>query len=137
MEKQILALLSSISLLTGGISQGITIEESPVPFETNRPEIVEIFDSVWITAYSSSVDETDDTPHTTASQTHVRDGIVATNLLPFGSKIQIPGLFGDKIFIVEDRMHRRKTNFIDVWMPTKKEAKQFGISEARVLVLAD
>ena len=90
---------------------------------------------VWVTAYSSTPEETDDSPFTTASGKQVREGIVATNLLPFGTKIKIPKIFGDKVFIVEDRMHRRKINFVDIWMPTRKEAQEFGITSAEIIVL--
>jgi 3D (Asp-Asp-Asp) domain-containing protein len=90
---------------------------------------------LWVTAYSSSPDETDDDPFITASNTITRDGIIATNILPFGTKIKIPSLFGDKIFTVEDRMHQRKTNFIDIWMESKEKALQFGIHYAEILIL--
>jgi 3D (Asp-Asp-Asp) domain-containing protein len=90
---------------------------------------------LWITAYSSSPDETDEDPFITASNTITRDGIVATNILPFGTKIKIPSLFGNKIFTVEDRMHERKTNFIDIWMESKEKALRFGIHYAEVLIL--
>ena len=90
---------------------------------------------VWITAYSSTPDETDDTPFITASGTQVRDGIVATNLLPFGTKIKIPALFGNKVFTVEDRMHARKRNVVDVWMSSKEHALQFGSSYTEIAVL--
>lgn len=90
---------------------------------------------VWVTAYSSTPEETDDTPFTTAMNTEVRDGIVAANFLPFGTKLQIPEHFGDKVFVVEDRMHARKTNFVDIWMPTKQDAKRFGISYTAIVVL--
>src|ERR1035437_4024557 len=36
------------------------------------------------TAYSSTADQTDDTPFLTASGKNVKDGIIASNLLPFG-----------------------------------------------------
>jgi len=91
--------------------------------------------AVWVTAYSSTPEETDDTPFITASGKQVRDGIVATNLFPFGTRITIPELFGDKVFTVEDRMHRRKQNFLDVWMPTKDSALSFGIQCASISVL--
>ncbi|HMB17469.1 MAG TPA: hypothetical protein VKO61_00970 [Candidatus Paceibacterota bacterium] len=91
---------------------------------------------VWLTAYSSSPDETDSTPFITASGERVREGIVATNFLPLNSTIQIPELFGDKIFVVKDRMHHRKTNFVDIWMPSKQEAKEFGIHETEILILS-
>ncbi|MFH1192794.1 MAG: 3D domain-containing protein [Candidatus Jorgensenbacteria bacterium] len=90
---------------------------------------------VWVTAYSSSPDETDSTPFTTAMNSETHDGIVAANFLPLGSKIKIPALFGDKVFLVEDRMHRRKTDFVDVWMATKEAAQHFGITRAVVEVL--
>lgn len=90
---------------------------------------------VWVTAYSSTPEETDDTPFTTASMKEVRDGIIAANFLPFGTKVMIPKLFGEKVFVVEDRMHQRKTNFIDIWMPTKDDAIQFGITYAEIVIM--
>ena len=59
---------------------------------------------VLVTAYSSTVDQCDSTPFITASGIHVHNGTVAANFLRFGTKIKFPVLFGDKIFIVEDRM---------------------------------
>lgn len=91
--------------------------------------------NLFVTAYSSTPEETDDTPFTTASGTTVRDGIVATNLLPFGTKVMIPEHFGDKIFVVEDRMHQRKTKNLDIWMSSKEKALKFGIANATILVL--
>lgn len=101
----------------------------------NEQEIPSQILNLWVTAYSSTPEETDDTPFITALGTKVRDGIIASNLLPFGTKVKIPELFGDKIFVVEDRMHRRKENFLDVWMPSKEAATEFGISYAEVIVL--
>lgn len=82
---------------------------------------------VVVTAYSSTEDQTDSTPFDTASGKKVRDGIIANNMLPFGTKVRIPQLYGDKIFTVEDRMHSRKGKYhIDIWFPEYKQAKQFG-----------
>lgn len=92
---------------------------------------------VIVTAYSSSPMETQGNPFITASGARVRDGIVANNMLAFGTKIRLPGIFGDKIFVVKDRMHRRKNyNHIDVWFPSRSEALQFGakITEMEILV---
>ena len=66
-----------------------------------------------ITAYSSTYEETDDTPFITASGDMVRDGIVANNLLPFGTKVRIPELYSNKIFVVQDRMNQRKGSEFD------------------------
>lgn len=81
---------------------------------------------VIVTAYSSTPDQTDDTPFTTASGTRVRNGTVAMNGLKFGTKVRFPDLFGDEVFTVEDRMHSRKKNQADIWMESRQEAKQFG-----------
>lgn len=81
---------------------------------------------MYVTAYSSSADETDSTPFITASGTRTRDGIVASNIFPFGTKVRIPELFGEKILVVEDRMNSRFADRIDIWMPSKWSALQFG-----------
>lgn len=90
---------------------------------------------VAMTAYSSTPDQTDSTPFITAWNTHVRDGIVAANFLSFGTAIKIPDLFGDKIFIVEDRMNKRYTERVDVWFPDRESALQFGLKRARIEVI--
>jgi len=92
--------------------------------------------TVIATAYSSTVEETDDTPFITAAGTWVRDGIIANNYLPFGTKVRLPELYGNKIFIVEDRMNSRKGNYqIDIWFPSHKEAEIFGAKRTYIEVL--
>jgi len=82
-----------------------------------------------VTGYSSTEEETDETPFVTASGKSVQDGIVANNFFPFGTKIKIPELFGEKIFVVEDRMKKDKSKFhFDVWFDEKEKAKIFGIN---------
>lgn len=86
-----------------------------------------------ITAYSSTEDQTDSTPFIAASGKHVYDGMIAANFLPFGTQVKIPELFGDKIFIVQDRMNRRFTNRVDIWFPNRQEAIKFGIQKAKIV----
>ncbi len=94
--------------------------------------------NVIVTAYSSTVEETDSTPFITASGEPVCDGIVANNLLPFGTKIRLPAIFGDRIFVVKDRMHWKKGNYhVDVWFQSTKEALNFGSKYAKMEVLLD
>ncbi|MCK9578775.1 3D domain-containing protein [bacterium] len=101
--------------------------------ETEEQKIKRI--KVVITAYSSEVEQTDDTPHITANGTLVKDGIVANNMLPFGTKIKIPSLYGNKVFTVTDRMNARKGNYaIDIWFPTTEEAINFGVKETYIEV---
>lgn len=89
-----------------------------------------------LTAYSSTPDQTDDTPFTTASNTTVHDGVIASNFLAFGTKVQIPSLFGDKVFTVEDRMAKKHDDKIDIWFLERHSAKRFGIvKDAEVVIL--
>jgi len=104
---------------------------SPLP----APKVVKTIKMV-TTAYSSTVQQTDDTPFITAAGTWVRDGIVANNLLSFGTKIRMPELYGDKVFVVEDRMNKKKGDYhIDIWFPSYSEAKNFGAKITYVEIL--
>ena len=88
-----------------------------------------------ITAYTSLADQTDNTPFITADGSYVHDGVVATNLLPFGTKVMIPSLFGDKVFTVDDRMNRKFMHNMDIWMSSESKAIVFGVHLADVIVL--
>lgn len=104
-----------------------TQEEGRLPVASpRRPEAIRTYRAP-ITAYSSTPDQTDSTPFITASGTHVRDGVLAANFLPIGTKVRMPELYGDKIFVVEDRMNARYNVRADIWMETREEAKQFGL----------
>ena len=100
-----------------------------------EPKVVKKMPVV-ITSYSRSVWETDDTPFITAANTEVRDGIIANNYLPFGTRIRIPEIYGDKIFVVEDRMHSSKSKYqIDIWFSSYSEAKEFGAQKSYIEIL--
>ena len=91
---------------------------------------------ITVTAYSSTPDQTDDSPFITASGTWVYDGIIASNFLPFGTKVRFPELFRDKIFTVDDKMHNRFTDTrVDIWFPDRESAKEFGIKETIMEIL--
>lgn len=87
---------------------------------------------VTVTAYSSTPDQTDDTPFTTANGTHVHDGVIAANFLKFGTKVCLPDYSGEKEFTVEDRMHPRFSDRMDIWFPTREQATNFGIKKLKV-----
>ena len=91
--------------------------------------------TVFVTAYTSDPDETSDHPLITASGGMVYDGEVAANFLPFGTRIQIPALFGNKVFIVEDRTSPKFGGRVDIWMPTYNKALNFGIQKAQIVIL--
>ncbi len=130
-KKAFRALRENLLLLQNNTLSSINslpFNSEPVP-KTERVRMI-------ITAYSSTPEETDDTPFITAAGTRVREGIVANNLLPFGTKIRIPELYGNKIFVVEDRMHYRKGGYhLDIWFPSQWEAKEFGSKLTQIEVL--
>lgn len=88
-----------------------------------------------ITAYSSTPEETDSTPFITASGSYVHFGVVAANWLPIGTAVRIPEYFGKQVFIVEDRMNKRHDDKLDVWLPTKEAAVNFGKRITKIEVL--
>lgn len=87
-------------------------------------------------AYSSTVGQTDSDPFTAASGAKVHDGMIAMNGMPFGTKIRIPSDYGDKIFTVGDRMNARwGTRKIDIWMPSRSAALQWGVRTVTIEIL--
>lgn len=90
--------------------------------------------TVMATAYNSMIGQTDSTPWITASGTRCREGVVAANHLPIGTKILIEG-YGDRIFVVEDKMNRRYSRRIDIWMKSYDQARRFGKREITYYVL--
>jgi 3D (Asp-Asp-Asp) domain-containing protein len=85
-----------------------------------------------VTFYSSDSWQTDETPFITASGARVRDGIAAANFLGFGTQIKLPELYGDKTFIIEDRLHPRFSDRIDIWVGTREEAVKKGIHHTKL-----
>ena|SRR3990167_3858699 len=121
MDKIIIGLVLTSSLFQG--STTTYVREEPV-------EIVK----AEVSAYTSSVDETDDEPFITASGSVVRKGIVACpHRLEFGTKVEIKG----KVYVCEDRMNRRyrdQENY-DIWMTHKELAYEFGRQQLEVKII--
>lgn len=116
-----------------GAASFITPKSPPIA----KKQIVVSKRWLFVTAYSSTPDQTDSTPFITASNTHVRDGIVAANFLRFGAKIRFPTLYGDQLFVVEDRMNSRYPYRVDIWMRSREEAKQFGAKIVPIEVIKE
>ena len=106
----------------------------PQAADKPRPAAQKII-KITVTAYSSTVDQTDGDPFTTASGTKVRDGVIATNFLPMGTKVRFPEKYGDKIFVVEDRMHPRHQYMADIWMPSRQMAKEWGVKYIKMEII--
>lgn len=74
-----------------------------------------------VTGYSSTSDQTDDTPFLTATGTRVRPGVLAVSrdlleLLPYGTRV----------YVVEDTMHPRMRKTVDLWFPSRGMALRWG-----------
>lgn len=104
------------------------------PVSEDRSPIQKI--QVVATAYSSDVGQTDNSPCIPADGYNLCDhyekygegNTIAANFLPLGTQVRLPEVFGNKVFIVHDRMNKRYgRGRIDVWMPTREEAKKFGV----------
>lgn len=79
-----------------------------------------------VTGYSSEEDQTDDTPHLTAAQTAVRDGVIACpRHIPFFTIVEIEG----KQYSCEDRMNLKYPDRWDIWFSSEVEALEFGIKK--------
>ncbi|MCX6778888.1 MAG: hypothetical protein NTU97_01495 [Candidatus Magasanikbacteria bacterium] len=86
-----------------------------------------------VSVYSSTVDQTDDTPFLAANGP-VHDGMVAANWLPFGTQVRFPEIYGDKIFTVGDRMNAKYGyGRVDIWKDAPRaELMQFGIKRLKM-----
>ncbi|MDD4179836.1 MAG: 3D domain-containing protein [Candidatus Margulisbacteria bacterium] len=92
-------------------------------------------DVVIASAYNSLPGQTDSSPWTTASGTRCHEGVIASNHLPMGTRVMIEG-FGDKVFVVEDRMNKRYYKRVDIWFRDYNQARKFGVRKLRYYVLA-
>jgi len=142
---------ANMGSLTFDLQEGVNIEngflkqeiqtpepepEKPEPIVCPKNRVCKTY-TVVVTGYSSTVDQCDSDPFTTASGTTVHRGTLAANSLSFGTEVMFPDHFGDRVFIVEDRMAKRFSNRMDVWFETRSEALQFGKRTLKVMVLTD
>ena len=90
---------------------------------------------ILVTGYSSTVDQCDGDPFTTASGTRVHIGTMACpREYAFGTKIEIEGM---GTFVCEDRGGAIKGNHFDMWFESRGEALQWGkrVVEARIILI--
>jgi 3D (Asp-Asp-Asp) domain-containing protein len=120
---------SQLCIVQGNSLLAISSPSNPEPEVSQKINVV-------VTAYSSSPWETWGDPFITAAGTGVREGIVANNLLPFGTKVRLPEIYGEKVFVVEDRMNSRIGYYhVDIWLPSYREALNFGAKRTYIEVL--
>lgn len=157
LQEQLVANQATTSLLTKKVDTRVELAKNFKVIDQNIP-LMDIYEKrkeqglaslndpslangrlVTMTAYNSEVEQCDGDPCTTANGFNVcKHGIedtVAANFLPLGTKIKIPSLFGDRIFVVRDRTARKYSDRVDVWMIEKKDALQFGKRQAHIVVV--
>jgi len=110
-----------------------------LPKNTDREYSIEFTKYITVTAYNSEFGQTDDTPCITANGfdvcEHGIEDTIAANFLRLGTKIRIPELFDNRIFVVRDRMNARYTDRVDIWMINKEDALKLGKRLAKIEVL--
>jgi 3D (Asp-Asp-Asp) domain-containing protein len=108
------------------------------------------------TAYNSHESQTDSSPFITATGATTAFGIIAVSqdlleVIPYGSLVRLKDLGGynsgrgvgkfqellnaQGLFIVEDTMHPRKVEQIDVWFPHEAEALSWGVRKVELEVV--
>lgn len=89
-----------------------------------------------VTAYTSSINETDDTPFLTASGEMVGPGTLACpSHLKFGTIVQIENNF----YTCSDRMNKRfrNTNHFDIWVESKEIALDWGRKNIDIYIVEE
>lgn len=73
----------------------------------------------------------------TRSGAYVRRGVIAADprILPLGSVVQVTAGKYSGVYTVHDTGGKIKGDIIDVWMPTNKEARQFGRRKVKLQVI--
>ncbi|QKX17442.1 3D domain-containing protein [Microbulbifer sp. YPW1] len=130
LKKYVIVLAASLSALAGGDAfaaiKGTDKEKKSM--------------TVTATAYNSVKGQTDDDPWTAAWNNRLRPGdkIIAVSRdlekhgLTNGAKVKIEGLPGT--YTVRDRMNKRYTNRIDVWMEKDiKKARKWGKKKLKII----
>lgn len=148
---------SEVSL---AITPTVTLAQEPIVVGPQAGPIGPVANPVYIlraTAYNSLASQTDHTPHVTSTGQATRLGIIAASRdllgheLPYGSLVRIRDLgayangrgYGkfqslldqQQLFIVEDTMHQRKRDQIDVWLDDHATALNWGVRKVAVEVV--
>jgi len=130
----------AMSILSNAMPITFAKNKSSFPVAGDREPTKTI--TVVSTAFNSLEGQTDDSPCIPAMSSfnlcdfyeeHGYGNSVAANFLPLGTQVQFPDLYGDKIFVVRDRMNKRYgQGRVDIWLPTYAEAKTFGVKRLKM-----
>ncbi len=148
---------SSTDAISLAVTPSVTVSETPVDVTMGLQPEGPIANPVYVlraTGYNSMVNQTDHSPHITATGERTRVGIIAVSRdmlsrdLPYGSLVRIRDLgnyhngrgYGkfqtlldnQGLFVVEDTMHRRKLEQVDVWFADYASAVNWGVRKVTV-----
>ena len=113
-------------LLFEGSKRGKILKQRLEAYEPPKDTL-----KILVTGYSSTIDQCDADPFTTASGTRVHRGTMACPAqYPFGTQVVIENM---GTFVCEDRGGAIKGNHFDMWFSTRGAAKEWG----KQYVLAD
>jgi 3D (Asp-Asp-Asp) domain-containing protein len=107
------------------------------------------------TAYNSIPNQTDSSPFHTSTGARTRYGIIALSRdllkrIPYGSRVRLQdngtwkngrgygkynAMLKDTVFVVEDTMHPRKSGTVDVWLPARARAMQWGVRRLNMQIV--
>ena len=107
------------------------------------------------TAYNSTPNQTDSSPFYTSTGARTRYGIIALSRdllrrFPYGSRVRLEdsgawsngrgygkynAMLKDTVFVVEDTMHPRKNGTVDVWLPARRQALQWGVRRLKMQIM--
>ena len=130
--KKTVQAIAAVFLAVIGSDSFATIKKEPAGNQKSM--------TVTATAYNSVKGQTDNDPWTAAWNNRLRPGdkIIAVSRdlekhgLTNGAKVRIEGLPGT--YTVRDRMNKRFTNRIDVWMEKDiKKARQWGKKKLKII----
>lgn len=108
-------------------------------FLTVAPASAELILEASLSAYTSSVEETDASPRIMASTKTVYDGAIACpSFIPFGTEVYT----ASRKYVCEDRLGKRLRErdgidniwHFDIWMESKEKALEFGRRSTLVIV---
>lgn len=121
----IIATVVGIEKTKKGLDHSIqVVKEEKRLLDERWAKMVEKIPAV-VTAYSSDINQTDDTPHETATGHLTRHGVIAVDpeVIPLGSMVFVPG-YGWGVAL--DTGSKVKGKRIDVWMDSADKAKAWG-----------
>lgn len=125
------AQVAAAQVLPGTSSTEALVFTNSLPMAEEVPLVLDRTYKIAVTAYNSLPEQTDDTPCITANGfdlcKHNIENVIATNMLPFGTKVKFPEYDADRVFTVQDRMNARYYQRADIWMREKSDARAFGI----------